>query len=110
RAFPSLHSATGFAAASAINAEIHERNPKASWYVTPIAYSIALVPGFTRMYLNQHWASDVLSGAFIGTLLGNRVVHYAHSHKPSKLDRALLGSALTTDGHGGFTVQLSWVP
>jgi PAP2 superfamily protein len=107
RSFPSLHSATGFAAATAISAEIHERNPQASWWVTPLAYTVASVPGLTRMYLNQHWASDVVSGAFVGALIGNRVVHYAHTHKRNKLDRALLGVSVAPDGQGRMRVGKS---
>jgi len=100
RSFPSLHSATAFAAATAIAAEVHERNPQASWWVTPVAYTVAMVPGLTRMYLDQHWASDVVSGAFVGALIGNRVVHYAHTHNRNKLDRALLGLGLQPAGRG----------
>jgi membrane-associated phospholipid phosphatase len=107
RAFPSLHSATAFAAASALVGEIHERRPDASWVVAPVAYGVALVPGLTRMYLNQHWASDVAAGAFVGTLLGARVVHYAHTHNRSKLDRVLLGSAILPDGRGGAMLSIS---
>jgi hypothetical protein len=107
RAFPSLHSATAFAAASAIVGEVHERSPDASWVVAPIAYGLASVPGLTRMYLNQHWASDVVAGAVVGTLLGSRVVHYAHTHKRSKLDRVLLGTRLLPDGRGGATLAVS---
>lgn len=107
RSFPSLHSATGFAAATAVSAEIHERDPSASWWVTPVAYTVAMVPGLTRMYLNQHWASDVFSGAFIGALIGNRVVHYAHTHRRTKLDRALLGSTLATGAHGDVMIGAS---
>lgn len=106
RAFPSLHSATGFAAAAALVGEVHERNPDASWIVAPIAYGLATVPGLTRMYLKQHWASDVVSGAFVGTLLGSRVVHYAHTHRRTKLDRILLGSSLELGGQG--RVGLGW--
>lgn len=111
RSFPSLHSATGFAAATAVSAEIHERNPNASWWVTPVAYTVAMVPGLTRMYLNQHWASDVASGAFVGALIGNRVVHYAHTHKRNKLDRFLLGDPIAgADGHGGVEIgeSIEW--
>jgi membrane-associated phospholipid phosphatase len=110
RSFPSLHSATGFAAATAVSAEIHERNPNASWWVTPVAYTVAMVPGLTRMYLNQHWASDIVSGAFVGSLIGNRVVHYAHTHKKTKLDRFLLGTTIVPDGRGGIAVgeSLPW--
>jgi hypothetical protein len=108
RSFPSLHSATGFAAATAVSAEIHERNPNASWWVTPVAYTVAMVPGLTRMYLNQHWASDVVAGAFVGSLIGNRVVHYAHTHHRNKLDRALLGASIGSDGPGQFQAAFSF--
>lgn len=111
RSFPSLHSAVGFAAATALSAEIHERNPNASWWVTPVAYTIAMVPGLTRLYLNQHWTSDVVSGAFVGALIGNRVVHYAHTHERNKLDRFLLGNAaISPDGHGGVGIgeSINW--
>lgn len=110
RSFPSLHSATGFAAATAVSAEIHERNPNASWWVTPVAYTVAMVPGLTRMYLNQHWASDVVSGAFVGALIGNRVVHYAHTHKRTKVDRALLGTTIALDDRGGVAIgeSIQW--
>jgi membrane-associated phospholipid phosphatase len=104
RSFPSLHSAIGFAAATAVSAEIHERNPNASWWVTPVAYTVAMIPGITRMYLNQHWVSDVVSGGFVGALIGNRVVHYAHTHKPTKIDQVLLGTTVAPDGHGGIAV------
>ena len=70
-------------------------------------YGLAMVPGLTRMYLNQHWASDVVSGAFIGQLIGSRVVHYAHTHRRTKLDRALLATTVMPDGHGGTMVMVS---
>jgi hypothetical protein len=104
RSFPSLHSATGFAAATALSAEIHERNPNASWWVTPVAYTVAMIPGLTRMYLNEHWASDVVAGAFVGGLIGTRVVHYAHTHKRTKLDRVLLGTTIGPNGYGGMEI------
>jgi membrane-associated phospholipid phosphatase len=105
RSYPSLHSAVGFATASVLVAEMEERHSKATPYVAPVLYAAALVPGVTRLYLNEHWASDVAAGAFVGTLLGLRVVHYAHSHKQSKLDHFLLGTSLLPDGHGGMLVM-----
>ena len=107
RAFPSLHSAVGFATAAALVGEIRMRNPDATWYAAPVLYGLAMVPGLTRMYLNQHWASDVVSGAFIGQLIGSRVVHYAHTHRRTKLDRALLATTVMPDGHGGTMVMVS---
>jgi membrane-associated phospholipid phosphatase len=108
RSFPSLHSATAFAAATAIVGEIHERDPNASWFVAPALYAGAAIPGLTRMYLDQHWASDVVSGAFVGILLGSRVVHYAHTHKRNKLDRFLLGTKVAPTANGavvGFSFK-----
>ena len=106
RAFPSLHSATAFAAAASIVGEVKERNPGAVWYVAPVLYTAAAVPGLTRMYLNQHWASDVVAGAFVGTLIGSRVVSYSHSHRRTKLDRFLLGTTVVPNARG-LTVSFS---
>ena len=107
RSFPSLHTAAAFATASALVGEIRERRPSATKYAAPLLYTAALVPGVTRMYLDQHWASDVVAGAFVGALLGSRVVSYAHSHNRTRLDRALLGVSVMQDGRGGTRVGVS---
>ena len=108
RAYPSIHAAVAFATASSLVTEMRERHAAATWYVAPLLYAGAMVPGLTRMYLNQHWASDVLAGAALGQLLGSKVVHYSHTHRRSKLDRALLGALLVPNGHGGTLVGLSF--
>jgi membrane-associated phospholipid phosphatase len=106
RAFPSIHAAVGFATAAALTGEIRERNQNASRWAAPVLYTLAMIPGTTRMYLNEHWASDVISGAFIGQLIGARVVRYAHTHKPNKLDRALLATTVGPDGNGRMMVMV----
>lgn len=93
RAFPSIHSASVFAAATAIVTETHYRSPHSVWYVAPIAYTVAAGPGYARMYLGQHWASDILMGAFVGTFFGQRIVSYAHAHPTNKVDHFFLGPA-----------------
>lgn len=110
RSFPSLHAAVGFATAAALTGEIRERNQDAARWAAPVLYTIAMIPGTTRMYLNQHWASDVVAGSFIGQLIGSRVVRYAHTHKPNKIDRALLAMRLVPDGSGGMMVMLNVQP
>jgi membrane-associated phospholipid phosphatase len=100
RSYPSLHSAVGFTTASVIVREIHFRHPSANAWVAPILYTAALVPGVTRMYLNEHWASDVFSGAVLGTVLGTKVVNYAHTHKRNRLDRWMLGAIVVPSPNG----------
>jgi membrane-associated phospholipid phosphatase len=109
RSFPSLHSAAAYATASALTAEVGERGGPV-WVVGPILYTAAAIPGVTRMYLNQHWASDIFAGAFVGILFGNKVVHYAHSHRRNRLDRFLLGTSVVPAGGGRFAVVSSFAP
>lgn len=108
RSYPSIHAAVAWATATALVGEVKVRNPDAVKYVEPVLYTAALVPGFTRMYLNQHWASDIVAGSLMGGMLGSKLVSYAHSHKKSKLDRALLGAIVAPDGHGGAMLGASF--
>lgn len=91
RSFPSIHSSSAFAAASALVAEVKLRDPGAEWIVGVPAYAVAMTPGLARMYLGQHWASDIFAGAFLGTFYGWRVVDYSHSHQTTPVDRVFLG-------------------
>jgi membrane-associated phospholipid phosphatase len=100
RSYPSLHAAAGFAAAAAVVGELRARDSNAQWILGPVLYGAAMVPGMTRMYLNQHWASDVVSGAVLGQLLGSKVVRYAHSHRKSRLDRMLSGFSVAPTSEG----------
>jgi hypothetical protein len=101
RSYPSLHTAASFAAATALVGEIHLRRPSAVKVAAPLLYTAALVPPMTRIYLDQHWMSDIVAGAFVGALLGSRVVSYAHSHRRTRLDEALLAVGAMPDGRGG---------
>jgi membrane-associated phospholipid phosphatase len=109
RAFPSIHSASAFAVATAIVTETHYRSPGSVWYVAPIAYTFAAGPGYARMYLGQHWASDIFMGAFVGSFYGQRIVSYAHAHPTNKVDHFFLGPATpglnVVPRRGGLTVS-----
>ena len=107
RSYPSLHAAASFAAATALVGEIHLRRPDAVKVAAPLLYTAALVPPMTRIYLDQHWMSDIVAGAFVGALLGSRVVSYAHSHRRTRLDEALLAVSARPDGYGGVMLVVN---
>ena len=102
RAFPSIHTASSFAVATVYTMETKRRSPGAVWIVGPIAYALALGPGISRMYTGQHWASDILSGAFVGTLAGAKIVRYNHDVKPhNRVNRFFLGSKNVQAAYSG---------
>ena len=90
QSFPSGHTTAAFAFASAVSRETQFWWPGSRWYLGTAMYAGATLVGVSRMYDNMHWASDVLGGAAIGTLLGLKVVKYHHSHPGNRIDRALL--------------------
>ena len=92
RSFPSIHTASAFGVATVYALETNRRSPGLTWVVAPIAYTLAAGPGLSRMYTGQHWASDILAGAAMGTIAGALVVRYNHDVRPgNKVDRFFLG-------------------
>ena len=77
--FPSGHTTEAFALASVISAHYEE-----SW-IKYTVYSAASLVGFARIYNDAHFASDVLAGAFIGTLVGQSVVAHNQSRRGSSV-------------------------
>lgn len=69
--FPSGHTTAAFSIASVL-AEEYGNNPA----VPPIAYGLATLTGFARIYDNRHWASDAFFGGAIGYFVGKAVVRY----------------------------------
>jgi membrane-associated phospholipid phosphatase len=95
--FPSGHTLSAFAAASAVTAEAGRWNHNTQWIVGTVLYTGATAVGLSRLYNNQHWASDVILAAGIGTFAGNKVVRYEHRTNPhNKVDRWLLGASVST--------------
>lgn len=59
--FPSGHTSSTFSIATSLSLNF----PK--WYVIVPAYTWAAATGYSRMYLNVHYPSDVLVGAIVGS-------------------------------------------
>lgn len=58
--FPSGHSASSFACATALTCAYPKK--------APLFYALAALVGFTRIYLGAHYPGDVVSGATLGTV------------------------------------------
>ncbi len=69
---PSMHTASSFAMASVLAASSDSVPTKL------LTYATATFVGFSRLYKDKHWASDVILGAAIGELCG-RVVMARHA-------------------------------
>jgi hypothetical protein len=105
--FPSGHTLSAFAAASAVTAEAGRWNHNTRWIVGSVLYTGATAVALSRLYNNQHWASDVILAAGIGTFAGNKVVRYQHRTNPNnRLDRWLLSASVSTGDNGAlhFTI------
>ncbi len=77
--FPSGHATVAFAMASATTDEIAAHWPGKQWIFGPILYAAAASVAFGRVYLDKHWTSDVVAGAALGTMVGDRVVRAVHT-------------------------------
>jgi membrane-associated phospholipid phosphatase len=108
RAFPSIHSSSGFAAATALVQETRIRNPGAVKIVAPVLYALALTPGLSRMYLGQHWASDVFAGAVMGVFAGSKSVNYSHTHPNNRFQNFFVPTRDLSLSLDGTSVGLSW--
>jgi len=104
RAFPSIHTSSGVAVATVLTMEMQRRHVKATPYVAPLLFAAGILPGISRIQLDQHWASDIVAGAFMGAFAGYKVVTYSHDHPDNRFDRVLLKMTAMPDPYGGWRV------
>lgn len=93
---PSMHTSSSFAMAS-VMAATTESVPAKLLY-----YSTAAFVGFSRIYQDKHWASDIVLSAAIGELCG-RVVANQHAGK-GKLTLV----PMMNDNSAGLALQGRW--
>ena len=61
QSFPSGHTTLAFATVTSLTLQYKK------WYIAVPAYAWAAGVGYSRMYLGQHYPSDVIAGAVVGT-------------------------------------------
>jgi membrane-associated phospholipid phosphatase len=104
RSFPSMHAMASVAVATALSQEMRVRGTPNRQVLSPMLYVGAAVPTLARLYLDEHWTSDIGMGVFLGVFAGSKVVSYSHDHPDNRLDNALLGQrvriGLSRDARG----------
>jgi membrane-associated phospholipid phosphatase len=111
RSFPSMHAMASFAVASALAQEMRRRDTPSREVIAPALYVGAAMPALARMYLDEHWSSDIAMGIFLGVFAGQKVVMYTHDHPDNRLDHALLKPRRSiTIGYGTGGLSLGLAP
>lgn len=87
--FPSGHTSAAFAAATVLARELGTSHPASRSVVSPLLFGAASFVGWSRVYDHQHWPSDVLIGAALGSITGYEVVAHARGDR-SRLSGAFL--------------------
>lgn len=90
---PSGHTTATVAFAAAAGVACARLAPRERVAVIVATLSAALLVGFARLYSNQHWFSDVLAGAALGSATGYLLTRWHERHPRTPFDRALLGPA-----------------
>jgi len=98
RSFPSSHAARAFAAAAVFSD--HYPQP-----VPFIAYSTASLIGLSRIFLDEHFSSDVFAGAALGFAMG-KTLSWRHRNPTEKW---MVFPMLPESGGGlGLTVRYTF--
>jgi hypothetical protein len=84
---PSMHTASSFAMASVLSAASENLLAKFAYYAA------ATFVGFSRLYQDKHWASDIVLGAAVGELCGRVVMRYHSDHGENRLVLAPMASS-----------------
>lgn len=77
QSFPSGHATVAFSLAASISEEAREP------LVTVATYGTAALVGWSRIYEDRHWTSDVVAGALVGIVTSRYAIHRLHARRAS---------------------------
>ncbi|HEY3308438.1 MAG TPA: phosphatase PAP2 family protein [Desulfuromonadaceae bacterium] len=97
--FCSGHTSSAFSIAT-----VFAERYKDSAFIPPIAYGLATLTGLSRVYGNQHWASDAFFGAALGYFVGKAVVKF---HKDDTASKVSILPMIGSD-YKGLTVSFDF--
>ena len=97
--FFSGHTTFGFAVAASTSTLLLEQHAPGAVAVSATSFALASLTGYLRIAAQQHYLTDVLAGAAVGTAIGWAVPHFFHA--PRRADGLQL-----TPAAGG--VALAW--
>lgn len=110
RSFPSSHTSSAFAVAAFTTVEMSHLVDEKDWWpgwkyvIGGAMFGGAAMVGMSRMYHDQHWASDVVAGAAIGTFSGIKTASYAHRNPANRIDGWLLSMTVLPGRGRGATI------
>src|ERR1017187_9460535 len=104
--FPSGHATEAFAVASVLSARAD------GWVVPVVSYTLASCVGYARVHDRAHWASDVIAGGLVGTLIGRTIVRRheggeAHPETPPAAYSFRIAPVVSSAGLG-FTASAAF--
>ncbi len=89
---PSGHTTATVAFAAAISVASVRWAPSQRIAMIVGGFAAAFLVAFARLYSNQHWFSDVITGVLLGLITGLLLTRWHVSHPRTAFDRALLGA------------------
>lgn len=101
QSFPSGHATVAFSLAASVSEEA--RRP----WVTAATYGTATLVGWSRVYEDRHWASDVVAGALVGVATSRWTIGRLHARRAPADSVPAAPAVAWTPLPGGIMVSIT---